>query len=181
MPRSGGIGRTGQKHKRGANPGPCSRSDCKKKKSRVVSEQPNEPTAELFAKVPSFLDTAVLQPVQLYRRPAGHHLCECDGTSPFCRIRWCYASEIGMCESRPFFNVKEASWELPMIDECVCMNWDDGAIPYEHHIPYPDLFPDQRVVNGGCCRVCDCGGPFIGFINGNHCEDCRPDLYPPDW
>ena len=179
MPRSGGIGRTGGKHRRRPNPGSCSRSACKKSTSRVVSEQSNEPPAELSALEQSFLDATPLQPVIQYRRPAGHTLCECDGTSLFCRIRWCYASEIGMCEPRPpFFDEREARWHLPAscINDCVCMNWDS-----EPHIPYPDLFPGQRVVNGGCCRGYDCASPFIGFINGNHCSDCRPDLYPPDW
>ena len=65
MPRSGGIGRTGGKHRRLANPGPCSRSGCKKNTSRVVSEQSSEPPAELSALVQSLLDATPLHPVLL--------------------------------------------------------------------------------------------------------------------
>ena len=111
MPRQRGF-RTGSKHRR---PAGASTSTRRSRRVCFAEDASQGKSIEPPAKISAALNDAALddavQPEALYRRPAGHELCCCDGNSILCRIRHCYASEIGMCEPQIYFNAKEARWE----------------------------------------------------------------------
>ena len=57
----------------------------------------------------------------------------------FCRIRECYASEIGMCEPVLYFDDSDSCWQAN--EYCFCMNWDNHVGEF----PWPEWFPGQRM------------------------------------
>ena len=178
MPRSKGF-RTGTKHTRrgGAS---TSSSGCRHSKlaKRAAEKQPVEPAAEHSAHEPAFhlaVASANQYSAPVYRRPKGHDLCRCDGKSMFCRIRECYASEIGMCEPVLYFDDSDSCWQAN--EHCFCMNWDNHVSEF----PWSEWFPGKRRVRENTCRECGQGGPFVMSLLRPYCEECRPGLYPEDF